>query len=312
MRTSKPEPDKPNKAGQTTGFFHALKESLTYTIGMNVEEFLKQNKNDKTDIEIKYPIRKIKAYESYVMLYLDDEKIQVSDEAYFKYKIKGLKGLDDELYDMLKNEERVFKAYRGALRKISAKDQTVKQIDRYLVEKGLNKPEKEEIIDKLKNCGLLDDEKYTQNRINRLSASLTSNKQIRRKLKDEGISDELIQRHLKKDEDEEYLKAKALAEKYERSIRNKTLKMKKQAQLNRLSGQGYSYDICNRVIDALSLESENEVELLRKEYLKALKRYERKYDSYELKDHIVSYLLAKGFGYEDIKEVMEEENGQTG
>ena len=275
---------------------------------MDLEEFLK--KEQKTEIsDIRYPIKKIKAYESYVMVFLDEEKIQVSDDDYFTYGLKDLKGLDESLYETLKEHEILLKAYRGCLRKISSRDQTVKQIDDYLYQKGIKRPQRKRIIDKLISYGLLDDEKYCISHISYLQNSSLSQKQIREKLKKAGISDELIEKHLKSDYESESNKAFFLARKYEKSIRNKSVNQKKQNILNKLISSGFSYEMSLKAIESLVLDDGNELELLRKEYLKALKKYEKKYADYDLKQHITSYLLNKGFGYDDIRRVTEEENG---
>ena len=98
---------------------------------MNIDEFLKTNKPVVKDI--KYKISKIKEKEDGVIVYLDNkDKICISVDNYFKYGLSSLEGLDDNLYEILKNEERIYLAYRGALRKLSAKDYTVKQIKDYL------------------------------------------------------------------------------------------------------------------------------------------------------------------------------------
>ena len=47
---------------------------------MKVEGFLKEKTVE--EIESRYPIKKIRAYDSYVMVFLEDDKIQISDEAY--------------------------------------------------------------------------------------------------------------------------------------------------------------------------------------------------------------------------------------
>ena len=72
---------------------------------MNVEELLKKNKAI-AETDIVYPIKKIRLYDSYVMVFLEDEKIQVSDDAYFEYGLKDRKGLDEDLYQKLKEEDR--------------------------------------------------------------------------------------------------------------------------------------------------------------------------------------------------------------
>ena len=86
---------------------------------MKVEDFLKQNKIEQ-EIDAVYPIKKIRIDEDSVLLYLEDEKIRISDEAYFSYGIKNLKGLDEELYQKLKDDETLFKAYKSCLRKLRA------------------------------------------------------------------------------------------------------------------------------------------------------------------------------------------------
>jgi len=245
---------------------------------MDVEEFLK-TKQDIDTQEITYPIKKIKTYESYAVVYLDEEKIMVSDDAYFQYKLHS---------------------------------QTVRQIKRYLLEKGLNEKECKDITDKLISYGLLDDEKYAISRVSALQNANLSAKQIRRKLSDEGIGETIINECLITDEKKEYEKALACAQKYERTVRNRTLRMKKQAILTKLVGQGFSYELSFKAVEELRLKEENEVELLNKEYLKAKKRYEKKFEDYELKSHITSYLLSKGFDYDVIRMIMEENNGEKG
>ena len=47
---------------------------------MKVEDFLKQNKIEQK-IDAVYPIKKIRIDEDSVLLYLEDEKIRISDEA---------------------------------------------------------------------------------------------------------------------------------------------------------------------------------------------------------------------------------------
>lgn len=273
---------------------------------MKVEDFLKNNK--PVIKNIKYKITKTKELEDGVIIYLDNkEKIHLSVETYFKYAINSLSGLNEKLYITLKNEERLYMAYKGALRKLSAKDFTVKQIKDYLkIKKELNNNELEQIIAKLTEYGLLDDEKYCLNRTNYLSKQLLSAKQIKIKLAKEGINSELVDKYVIIKSEEEYEKAKKLAIKYSNSIRNKSLNATKQAILTKIVNLGYSYDAGKEAVNSLNIKCENENELLRKEHAKAKKKYEKKYDGYDLKNHIYSYLINKGFKSEDIKKVMED------
>ena len=270
---------------------------------MKFEEFIGIKEN--TDIKnVVYPIKNIKEKEDYVLLILEEEKIMISIETFFKYGIGKLKGLDENLYQTLKEDERLLKAYRGCLRKLSMRDHSIRQINDYLLKYGLNASEINTIIDKLKQYGLLDDDKYTQSRINYLNNSLISRKQIKTKLKKDGISDEMIEKYLDND-DEDYAKAVKTAQKYSQTQRNSSTRMKKQKVLTYLLNAGFSYENSKNAVDSLEIKSENELELLGKEYQKALKKYEKKYSDYELKQKIYAYLLNKGFNSDDIKTVME-------
>ncbi|MBP5280472.1 MAG: RecX family transcriptional regulator, partial [Erysipelotrichaceae bacterium] len=112
-------------------------------------------------------------------------------------------------------------------------------------------------------------------------------------------------RHLSSDN--EYDKALKLAQKYSKD-KNKSLKALNQNILVKLTGNGFSYENARKAVDSLDISNENELELLSKEYFKALKKYEKKYEDYDLRNHIYAYLLNKGFKSDDIRQVMEEEN----
>lgn len=272
---------------------------------MKVEEFLKINKTQIKDI--KYTITKTKQKQDCVLIYLDnDEKINVSIDAYFKYSISSLKGLDDNLYETLKNEERVLLAYNKTLRKLSIKDYTVKQIKDYLLKNSeLSELEIKDIIDRFISYGLLDDDKYCENRINYLNKQLLSYKQIKTKLIKEGINSELIEKYLVINNDGEYEKALNLANKYASTIKNKSLNATKQTIMNKLINSGFSYDNAKSALNQLKLSNDSEIILLEKEYSKAIKKYSKKYEDYDLKQRVYAYLVNKGFKSEDIKSVME-------
>lgn len=254
---------------------------------------------------IKYVIKKIKTYEDYVFIYLDDQKIQISIDDYFKYNVSKLKGLNEDIYNVLVENEKQLKAYRSCLRKLSIKDYTCKQIRTHLKRYEIDDKKINEIINKLVNYGLLNDEKYCVSRINVLNNQSLSNKQIKRKLINEGIEEEYINKHLKEDLSYEMDKCDKLAVKYERSINNKSSNAKKQSIISKLVNNGFSYDIALSSVNKLNINVDNELELLHKEYLKAKNKFSRKYEDYELRNRIYNALMSKGFKSDDIKKVME-------
>lgn len=278
---------------------------------MKFEDFIKTQKIELD--EIKYKITKRKEKEDCVIIYLDtNEKICIDVDNYFKYNLNSLKGLDDNLLKILKNEEILYLAYKSALRKLSIKDYSIKQIKDFLINnKKIDISNSEIIINKLINYGLLDDDKYCFNRINYLNNELYSYKQIKTKLIKDGIKEELIEKYLLYDNELEYSKAIKLVNKYNRIIKNKSINATKQALITKLCNAGFSYDISKNALSTININDDNEIILLKKEFDKAIKKYSKKYSDYDLKNHIYKYLLNKGFKSEDIKEVMEELYGKT-
>lgn len=261
--------------------------------------------------DMTYHINKRTITDDYVMLFFKEDKVMVSVDDYFSYGIGNKNEIGEDVYEKLKERERIIKAYRSCLRKIAAKDHSVLQIRRHLRRFELEDEDREDIIDKLLAYHLLDDEQYALNRINALNEQNVSYKEIRNRLKKEGIQDQLIGKYLKEDDGLELEKARKVAEKYLRSHDAYSLNSKKKNLLNKLISASFSYELSRSLLDTLSIGNENELELLKKEYLKVHKRYSRKYEDYELKNRIIASLLSKGFQYQDIKEIMEEETDEN-
>lgn len=275
---------------------------------MKLEDILSDQNKTETK-EITHPFKKVKVRSDYVYVDLEDEGIMVSIEDYFRYEIRNKKGLDDDTYKQLKDHEIILKAYRSCLRKLSAKDYTIRQIKDHLYKQGLHKEIVEQLVDKLIQYGLLDDEKYCINKIGYYDNSLLSYKQISQKLKNEGISEALLDKYLKYDHQREYDKAVKQAQKQASSTKNKSVKALKQAILAKLVSNGFSYEIGNDALAEIEFSSDNEDELLQKEFDKTLKKYSKRYEGYELRQRIFGSLLSKGFGSDDIRKVLEVENG---
>ena len=267
----------------------------------SVEELLNKNKLEVKNI--KYTIIKTKDKDNCVVLYLDNnEKLNVSIENYFKYI--DLKGFDDNIYNLLKGEEKILLAYNSVLRKLSNKDYSEKQIIEYLIKnRCLSNSEAMIIVDKLIKYDLINDDRFVQSKINYLSNS-NSYRKIRNKLLKDGISEELIDQYLLINENEEENKANLLANKYLSSIKNKSINLTKSYIFNKLVSNGFSIETSKNVVNSLIIKGDNELELLNKEYNKALNKYSKKYSDYELKNKIYSYLISKGFNSNDIKEVI--------
>ena len=269
---------------------------------MKVEEILNKN----IAINNEYKIVRKKENDDYVIVFLDNnEKIYVDAENFFKYNIGSLEVLDEEIYNKLKDAEKIYLAYKGTLRKLAIKDCTIKQITDYLkIKKELSDGEIADIVSKLIEYGLLDDEKYCINRVTYLRKQLFSTKQIKFKLFKDGISKDLIEKYVINNNEEEYNNAVKLATRYSNCLKNKSTNAMKQTIISKIVSAGYSYDNAKSAVESLNISNKKEKEILNIEYQKAKKKYENKYSDYELYKHIYSYLLNKGFNSKDIKGVM--------
>ena len=253
-----------------------------------------------------YPIKKFKINDDYILIYLDDINIMVDLDTYNEYNLYNKRNIDQDLYDILISKEKIFKAYRSCIRKLSIKDYSVKQIKDRKIKKELEDKDIEDIIDKLIKYNLLNDEQYCINRINSLNNSNHSYDDIKYKLFKDGISKSIIDSNLICDDDKEYDKALTLFNKFNKTINNKSLKAKKQTILMKLTNSGYKYDVARNILDNNDIDVENELELLSKLYSSLYNRYSKKYEGYELKNRIYNNLLSKGYKIDDIKTVMED------
>jgi len=260
--------------------------------------------------EIKYTISKIKEKENCAVLYIGKNTITVSIDDYFKYGLRNLKGLDDFLYEELKNHEKLFLAYNSCLRKLSIREHSAKQIKTHLYNKfDLEDEQVDSLINKLKDYDLLNENRYASSLVSSGNYDDKSYNAIKNKMIADGLNSSLIEETLHYDYDEELKKAIKIASKANSSIKNKATDYKKTTILNRLISLGFSYDIGKNAVNNIGIICDNEGALLDKEFKKALNKYSKKYDSYDLRNHIYAYLKQKGFKSNDIITVLEELNG---
>ncbi len=258
-------------------------------------------------------IEKIQVKEDIVNVYLKSdeakEKITVSIDTYMEIGLRKGMRITRLIYDRIKTEQEETLAYRNALRKLSSRDYSEKEMHDYLYANyELSIVRIEDIISKMKKYDFIDDEKFAFNKVNSFSNALYSRRMMSKKLKEAGISQEIVDKYVRSTADEELIKAKKLSEKYNLLIRGKSLKARKQAIIKKLVDNGYSIDVAKNACEFLDFSAYtlDESELLKKEALKAKIKYSRKYKGSELRNHVFHSLLQKGFEYETIYAVIDE------
>ncbi|MGN1054787.1 MAG: acetate--CoA ligase family protein, partial [Erysipelotrichaceae bacterium] len=168
--------------------------------------------------------------------------------------------------------------------------------------------EYEALLGRLEEKGLLDDYKYAINKCDSLERKLFSRRHIINTLKKNGISLEIIDDVVKLDNDAEFKKALKIATKYQNSIKDKSLNVKKQYIIKKVVNEGFDYQIALKVLESLdfSYEVYNERTILSKETDKLYRRLSKKYSGTELRNRMYYSLISKGFSSENVYAILNE------
>ncbi len=262
-----------------------------------------------------YEVTAIKAKNEYAEVTLENnqEQIQilVSLDTYLDENIRNGSRLTHQQVTRLQEEENEVRGYQGCLRKLAAKDRTRKEMYDYLTQQtDLNIASINRIIEKLEEKGYVDDLKYTRNAIAGMQSLLQGEHKIFKVLKKKGIPVEMIDSVMEtmKDDESELNHAIEAAEKFQRSIHEKSVRKKKQLIYQKLFNRGFSSDRIEAAMQHLNFlqEETEELDVLRKTAAKAKKRYGNQYEGVKLRNLVFRYCSAQGFNLEDIYLVLSE------
>ena len=183
-------------------------------------------------------------------LYIDDVFFGVFlDEMLAKYELKTGQEIEEDLLYSIKEENDEKLAFLMAVSYLEKYNVSAKGLKDYLYRKGFKKNNIESAVEKLKGYGYLDDRNFAKNYFESLSSS-KGRRVIVNKLKEKGISQEIIDELLENvdDEDEEE-RARILAEKFAKNREN-NLK-NKQKCFAHLIYKGYDYSVAQKIVNDL-------------------------------------------------------------
>ena len=183
-------------------------------------------------------------------LYIDDVFFGVFlDEMLAKYELKTGQEIEEDLLYSIKEENDEKLAFLMAVSYLEKYNVSTKGLKDYLYRKGFKKNNIESAVEKLKGYVYLDDRNFAKNYFESLSSS-KGKRVIVNKLKEKGISQEIIDELLENvdDEDEEE-RARILAEKFAKNREN-NLK-NKQKCFAHLIYKGYDYSVAQKIVNDL-------------------------------------------------------------
>ena len=277
------------------------------------QEVLRVYQDALTEYDGLYSIEDISVKDNTVRLFLvtkshKELRLSMTMDDYYTLGLRRNETLTNVLLDKLKEKEEGVIAYQKCLKRISVKDRTRKEIYDWLTQNTKCDIEKiNSIIEKLELKGYINDSRYCDEYIARMTGSLFGKEKIIRDLRRKGISNELIMEKLenRSDRDED---AMEYAERVLESSKDESLLHLKGKIKTKLLQRGFSSDTADEVIGKLdfSRPDSRELENLKTVAHKAKRRYERKYTESDLRNHIYRYCAAKGFKGEDIYAVLDE------
>ena len=234
---------------------------------------------------------------------IDGLKVKLYDDVIVKYELLRKKEIDEELFEEITKYNDKLEAYYKALRYLTKKLRTEKEIEDYLRVDYTQKTV-DETIDRLKKNGYLNKDIYLKCYLaDQINLSNNGPKKIKNSLIKLGYSEEELDERLDSISEEIWL------DKIRNSVKkmiaqNKSLSSNKLKEkiLYQLSMNGFYKRMIEEVIE--ESEFKNTDDILVKEYEKAKNKLSKKYDGYELENKILAKLVAKGFYYDDVKRVM--------
>jgi regulatory protein len=237
---------------------------------------------------------------NYYLVVINNEEIQIDPEIYIKYHMRPGESFELKQYNEIITENILLINYKKAIKKLK-KMMTTFEMKQYLEKEGVSEVIIKQIIFKLKSRKYLDDELYVKTYLS-VKKGLLGPKKISYELKQKGIPFDIVDESVKsidEHKDVHHLIQKKLA-----SLRNKSNHQKKISLKTYLLSKGYSNAAIDSELNKLSLNQENDLENLKKDYEKLLYKLSGlKQD--EKRQKITQKLYQKGYQIEDIKKIIQ-------
>ena len=249
---------------------------------MKIEKIVKKNKN------------------VYQIKFSDNTSLNFYDDTIIKYNLLVNKNVDEATYKEALLFNQKAEAYYKAINYINQKLRTKKEIEKKL--KDYNKDIVNEVIAKLEEQKYLNDDIYIKSYINdQINLTLKGPKKIVYELDKLGFKN--VDKYMSNINDEVWnMKIEKIISKKEKSNHN----LSKSFLIRKIKGDlinlGYSPDLFQDILDNYSF-IEN-MEIVKKEVNKFLRKYQNKYSEEELKYKLKNYLYSKGFEISNIDDLL--------
>ena len=206
---------------------------------------------------------------------------------------------------MKKKKEKLSKVdelFVSAQKKLVSSMCSVRKMKEYLKKKGGSKKEIEEVIAKLKKYSFLDEDEIIKSVISFVDAKHYGYNKLISMLKLREIDQSKIDK-IKLNEERELRESKEMLKRLFKRYKNKNTVNLKQSIYSALIRYGFEENTASLRASEVYISPQEELNVLKLDYLKLVSSYSRKVKGSALKEKITNSLLHKGYKINDIRKV---------
>ncbi|QAS51859.1 recombination regulator RecX [Halobacillus litoralis] len=256
-----------------------------------------------------------KKHKSRYNIFLDHGKgeeygFSVEEDVLIEHRLQKNMDLDEATIQALIQTDTLHKSYTLAINYLSYRMRSEKEIRDYLKGKETDPEHIDEIVTRLKNDRLIDDQEFANSLVRtRVMTSSKGPLLVKKDLLEKGVAapkaEEAI---LQYSFDQQYDKALKFAEKKLKSDGRKSHRQQIQNVHQTLMQKGFQGDVIQEVLANLPEEEDEDAEWEAVVYQgeKLLRKFQSKAEGYELKQKVKSGLYRKGFTFDLIDRFIDE------
>ncbi len=198
--------------------------------------------------------------------------------------------------------DKIDQLFVDAQKPLATSNYSTKKMKEFLKKKGGSKNEIEEVIFKLKKYAFLDEDEIVKNVLSYCDAKHYGHNKIISMLKLREIDQSKID-NIIYDEVRELKESKNMQNRLIKRYKNKNTVNLKQSIYNALIRYSFEENIASLRAKEVYKTSQEEINVLKLDYLKLVSSYSRKLKDKKLKEKVKDSLLSKGYKLNDIRKV---------
>ncbi|MFD1040072.1 recombination regulator RecX [Virgibacillus byunsanensis] len=248
-------------------------------------------------------------------IFLDDghgEKygFSVDESVLIEYKLrKGLE-LDDSMVTTLIQKDTLHKSYTLAINYLSYRMRTKKEIYDYLTKKEVDEEHITKIMDKLHAENLIDDTQFAEAFVEtRIHTSNKGPRLVKKELMEKGVTAQIADQAVEKYSfDLQFEKAQKWTSKKLQQQSKHSYKQLLQSLQATLMQKGFSQDVIKEVLADMKDEKDDDAQwtAIQHHGEKLLRKHERKFSGFSLRNKMKEALYKKGFSIDLINTFLDE------